>query len=77
MVESRLQSSEIPLYEFGGGPVVIEPVHPGRKAITVEKAGRKLLKLSPEEAYTIGASLIDHAEECGFDYDTGETRDVG
>lgn len=83
MPESRLQHTEIPLYERPEtaegqrrGHVWIEPAgDPYRSVIQVQilDGDLNLHELTPEEAYVIGRSLMEHAEECGFDYNTGET----
>jgi hypothetical protein len=76
---SRLQHTEVPLGDFEGGWVVIEPGgEPHRSLIQLQHTtGPYLLRLSPEEAYVIGSSLVEHATECGFDYDTGKTTPPG
>ena len=76
MPKSKLQHSEIPLRK---GLITVEPGgEPRRSEIQLQfnVGGLKLYKLSPEEAYTLGSSLVDHAEECGYDPDTGETSEV-
>lgn len=70
---SRLQRSEVVL--GGYGRAIITPVHPGRKEIVVTVPWERM-RITPEEAYALGDSLIEHAKECGYDEDTGETREV-
>lgn len=71
-----LQKSEIPVLH--GGAVVIEPVHPGRHYIKMQiPSGLDsgyLKAFTPEEAHDVGAALMRHAKECGYDQDTGETH---
>lgn len=75
MSKSRIQRSEIPIRTYDDDLIVIVP-KVGRKGITVVAFGRDVLSLSPEEAYTIGGALMEHATECGYDYDTGQTHPV-
>lgn len=70
---SKLQETEIPLGDSGGGPAYIRPVYRGRDRITLSLKG-VTLSVSPEEAFTIGQSLVEHAVECGCDPDDGERR---
>jgi len=77
-VKSRLQHSEIPLRDFQSGWVIVEPGgEPRRSVVQLQtndvNARLALTRLSPEEAYAVGLSLIEHAKECGYDEDTGET----
>lgn len=85
-MKGRLQHTEIPLYaeETGSlappirGRVTIEPAA-GRSMIQLQfnTDSLKLYTLSPEEAYSIGSSLVEHSKECGYDPvmgETGETR---
>lgn len=77
--QSSLQHSEIPLRDFDRGLVWIEPAGKPRRStiqLQFQVAGLHLFTFSPEEAYTIGASLIEHAKECGYDEDTGDTGEV-
>lgn len=74
MPQSRLQHNEIPLREFGPGFVIMEPAV-GRTKVQLQLVGHGLrfCELSPDEAYAVGSSLVEHALECGYDPDTGET----
>jgi hypothetical protein len=82
--KSKLQHTEIPLYaeETGSlappvrGFVIIKPAgDPYRSIIQLQINfdGLRLYDLSPEEAHLIGSSLVEHAGECGYDEETGET----
>lgn len=78
MKKSRLQHTEIPLSDFEDGHAAIEPAE-ARSKIQLQflqktKGGLTLVDLSPEEAHSIGSSLTEHAKECGYDPDTGETK---
>ena len=75
MVESksRLQRSEVRAGEED--LIVVFPQHPGRELIRVMGIGADW-HLSPEEAYAIGNSIVEHAIECGYDPETGETHPV-
>jgi hypothetical protein len=77
MTRSRLQRSEIRLADVVEGVVVVEP-KVGRDHIQLQfnTDGLKLYRISPEEAHTIGSSLVEHALECGYDPDAGKTRRV-
>ena len=79
MPESRLQRSEIKL-ESTLAMAVITPE--GQRASVRLNIGRgygvdnqRLVNypLTPEDAYALGSSLVEHAIECGYDEDTGET----
>lgn len=82
--EFKLLKSEIPLYaENSGlecrtrGRVVVTPVFSRGDGIRVEVLeGReaKRFVISPEEAFTIGQTLVEHAIECGCDPDDGESQ---
>ncbi len=56
-----------------GTPTIIEPTSADRERVRM-RLKSVTFTLSPEEAYVIGSSLCECAEECGFDYNTGETR---
>lgn len=75
---SRLQHSEIRLMDFENGIVTVEPAH-DRRVVQLQVPGTpgpRVSKFSPEEAYAIGAALMEQAKECGYDSDTGETRRI-
>lgn len=78
MSKSRLQRSRVPLYDFDSMVAVVEPNgdaygQPRRSSIALRLPGPPTVRLSPDEAHALGSSLVAHAEECGYDPDTGET----
>lgn len=82
--EDAFQHTEIYLTDFEDGLVTIEPAESRTKVqlqflqrVKGSRGRLELYDLSPEEAYVIGSSLVEHSKECGYDYDTGETRSVG
>lgn len=85
-MQGRLQSTEIPLYsrsESGAetvrGRVTVEPGgKPFRSEIQLQfnVCGLQLYRLPPEEAHTIGSSLVAHGLECGYDPDAGKTAEI-
>lgn len=82
--ESKLQRSETHVDAFMEGTVYIQPELPSRDKILVAAHLKtrgdvfvvRRLTFSPEEAYYFGQALMEHAEACGYDADTGETHDV-
>lgn len=75
VAKSRLQRSEIYLSDVSEGVVVVEPrANRAEIQLQLNTDGLKLYRISPEEAHALGSSLVEHARECGYDPDTGETK---
>lgn len=82
MPKSRLQRSEINL-ESTLATAVITP-EDGRTSVRLNIGygygvnSQRLVNypLTPEDAYALGRSLTEHALECGYDPDTGETHPI-
>lgn len=82
MPKSRLQRSEINL-ESTLATAVITP-EDGRTTVRLNinhgygVNDQRLVNypLTPEDAYALGRSLVEHGLECGYDPDTGETSKV-
>lgn len=70
---SKLQWTEIPLPDSGGGPAQIRPRFPDRDRIWLILKGVNI-SVSPGEAFSMGKSLVERAIECGCDPDDGERR---
>ncbi len=68
MNQSKLQKSEIYLQDFEPGTVVVAPTRSRTTVqMQIQVRGMKLLNLSPDEAHSLGRSLVEHARECGLD----------